>query len=72
MLDKHVLELVKEYLSTPMCFCMFPKIGHMKTLVFTGFHKANVEKHMGFEALNGTPGPKHCVLPHFIGEGGVG
>ena len=58
-----------------MCFCMFPKIGRMKTLVFRGFHKANVEKHMGFEALNGNPGPKHCVLPHFLGGrggGGVG
>ena len=42
----------------------------MKTLVFRGFHKANVEKHMGFEALNGNPGPKHCVLPHFLGGGG--
>ena len=44
----------------------------MKTLVFRGFHKANVEKHMGFEALNGNPGPKHCVLPHFLGGGGRG
>ena len=41
----------------------------MKTLVFTGFHKANVEKHMGFEALNGNPGPKHCVFSHFLGGG---
>ena len=44
----------------------------MKILVFIRFHKTNVEQHTAFEALNGNPGPKHCVLPHFLGGGGVG